>query len=141
MGPTRTLCSEDAYTHRADNITRDVKRQCKVVDDTLVYDDTITGNFWHTWYYLKLCGDNGITFNEEKFQFCQLEVEFAGFRVTSGRIKPGRKILRDIENFPEPRTLSTARSWFSLIEQMAWSYLISDTLTNFRDLVKPMVKT
>ena len=113
MGPTRTLCSEDAYTHRADNITRDVKRQCKVVDDTLVYDDTITGNFWHTWDYLKLYGDNGITFNEEKFQFCQLEVEFAGFRVTSDRVKPSRQILRDIENFPEPRTLSTARSWLA----------------------------
>ena len=135
------MCSGDAYTRRADDITKDVKRQCKVIDDTLLYDDTTTQNFWHTWDYLKLCGYNGITFNEEKFQFCQKEVEFAGFRVTADGVKPSREILKDILNFPEPTTLKLARSWFGLIEQVAWSYYISDTMNNFRDLVKPTVKT
>ena len=73
------MCSGDAYTHRANEITLDVQRQCKVNDDTLLYDDNITRNFWHTFECLKLFSDNGITFNEEKFQFCQLEVMFAGF--------------------------------------------------------------
>ena len=44
--------------------------QCKVVDNALLYDDNIEGNFYHT-NFLKLCGDNGIKFNKEKFQFCQ----------------------------------------------------------------------
>ena len=133
--------SGDAYTKRADEITKEVERQCKVVDDALLYDDDIKGNFFHIFDYLKLCGDNGITFNKDKFQFCQMEVEFAGFRVTADGVKPSNKILHDIENFPEPTTLKEARRWFGLIEQVAFAHSIGDTMTNFRDLVKPTCKT
>ena len=70
-----------------------------------------------------------------------MEVEFAGFWVIADGIKPSNEILRDIENFPEPTTLKADRSWFGLIEQVAWSYSIGDTMTNFRDLVEPTVKT
>ena len=88
----------DSYTPKADEITKDMERQCKVVDDALLFNDDITGNFFHTFDYLKLCGDNGITFN--KFQFCQMEVEFAGFRVMADGVKPSRQILDNIANFP-----------------------------------------
>ena len=81
-----------------------------MVDDTLLYDDDIKGNFFHTFDCLKLCGDNGITFNEEKFQFCQMEVEFAGFRVTADGMKPSESILKDVDIFPEPTTIREARS-------------------------------
>ena len=93
--------SGDAYTNRADEITKIVKRQCKVVDDALLYDNE--GNFYHTFAYLKLCEDNGITFNKEKFQFCEMEVEFTYFRVTKDGVKPSHQILDDIINFPGTR--------------------------------------
>ena len=89
-----------------------------MVDNTLLFDDSISGNF----DYLKLCGDNGITFNEEKFQFCQMEVKFAGFRVMAEGVKSSEQILKDIAEFPEPTTLKEARRWFGLIEQVAWSH-------------------
>ena len=58
----------DTYTKRTDEITKEVERQCKVVDDAvidaLLYDDNIEGNFYHTFDNLKLCGDNEITFNK-----------------------------------------------------------------------------
>ena len=139
--PQGHMCSGDAYTCRVDDITKDVQGQCNVVDDTLLFDDNITGNFYHTFNYLKLCGDNGITLNKDKFQFCQLEVEFAVFRVTADGVKPSESILRDIVNFPEPTTIREARRWFGLIEQVAWSHSIGDTMTSFRDLVKPTNKT
>ena len=135
------MCSGNAYTRRADDITKDVTHQCKVVDDTLLFDDSISGNFFHTFDYLQLCGDNDITFNEEKFQFCKMEVEFAGFKVTADGVKPSDQILKDIAEFPEPTTLKEARRWFGLIEQVAWSHSIGDTMNNFRDLVKPTNKT
>ena len=59
----------DTYPKRADKITKEVERHCKVVDNTLLYNKSIKMNFNHTFDYLKLCGDNGITFNSEKFQF------------------------------------------------------------------------
>ena len=39
----------DTYTKRADEITKEVERQCKVVDDAIIaallYGDNIEGNF------------------------------------------------------------------------------------------------
>ena len=67
-------------------------------------------------------------------------MEFEGFRVTADGIKPSESILKDIANFPEPTTIKKARRWFGLIEQVAWSHSIGDTMTNFRDLVKPTNK-
>ena len=61
--------------------------------------------------------------------------------MTTDGIKPSEKLLKDIAEFPEPTTLSKARSWFGLIEQVAWSYSIGDTMANFRDLTKPTNKT
>ena len=68
-------------------------------------------------------------------------MEFAGFRVTVDGIKPSESLLKNIAEFPEPTTLREARRWFGLIEQVAWSYSIGDTMDNFRDLTKPTVKT
>ena len=116
------------------------ERHCKVVDDGLLYDQTIEGNFYHTFDYLKLCGDNGITFNVDKFQFCQREVEFAGFRVTEDGVKPSRQILDNIANFPEPSTLKEARRWFGTVEQVAYAYSDSKLMANFRALQQPKVR-
>ena len=69
-----------------------------------------------------------------------MEVEFAGFRVMADGVKPSNQILDSIQNFPEPTTLKEVRCWFGLIKQVAWSYSNGDTMTNFRDLVKPTVK-
>ena len=55
--------SGDTYLKRADEITKEVERHCKVVDDALLYDDSIEANFHHTFDYQKLCGDNSITFS------------------------------------------------------------------------------
>ena len=55
--------SGDGYTKTADEITKEVERHCKVVDDALLYDDSIEANFHHTFDYQKLCGDNSITFS------------------------------------------------------------------------------
>ena len=68
-----------------------------------------------------------------------MEVEFAGFRVMKDGVKPSCQILDNITNFPEPMILKEARRWRGLIEQVAWSYSIGDTMTNFKDLVKPTV--
>lgn len=135
--PQGYLASGDAYTRRTDDITEDLSTDtCKVIDDTLLYADSIEQQFYKTWTYLKRCADNGITFNVDKFQFCKREVNFAGFRVGEDCIKPSKEIIESIANFPTPLTISEARGWFGLVEQVAWSYIIKDTMVKFRHLTK-----
>ena len=135
--PQGYLAAGDAYTRRYDEVTRDVPRKTKCVDDTLLWDKSIEENFWHTFDYLTLCARNGITFNPEKFIFAQREAEFAGLMVTDHHIKPTDRMLAAIREFPTPKDLSSARAWFGLCEQVAWAFAIKPEMQPFRDLVKP----
>lgn len=127
----------DGYTKRFDDFTVDVQRKAKCVDDTLLWDDDIAGSFWHTIDYLDLCSANGIVFNPTKFHFAHDEVDFAGFTVTSTGIQPSKSMLEAILNFPTPTDVSGVRSWFGLVNQVAYATAISSQMEPFRDLLKP----
>ena len=49
----------DAYTHRYDEVIRDVPRQVKCVDDTLLYDSSVEESFDHTYSVLPREVDTG----------------------------------------------------------------------------------
>ena len=113
----------DAYNHRFDLITRDVKHQKRCVDDSILWGDSIEENFIRTCQYLTLTGGAGIIMNPEKFVFCRRKLEFLGFELTEDGVEPGREILKSILEFPRPRDISGIRSWFGLVEQVAWKKL------------------
>lgn len=52
------------------------------VDDSILWDDDVL-SFWHTVRYFKLCADNGIVFNPDRFHFTKDEMIFAGFDIGS----------------------------------------------------------
>ena len=72
--PQGFLSATDGYTDRFDFITRDIDNLERCVDDAVLWDDDITGNFFRTCQYLTRCSEAGILFTEEKFQFCLKEV-------------------------------------------------------------------
>ena len=45
-------------------------------------------------------------------------------------------MLKVILSFPIPRTLTGARLWFGLVNQVAWAYSLGPVMLPFRDLVK-----
>ena len=134
--PQGFVAAGDAYTRRYDEIIKNIDRKIKCVDDTLLYDDDINSAFLHTYEYLTVCEENGITLNEDKFQFCQDTVEFGGLKITQHGICPSEKILSAIRNFPKPTNITGARSWFGLVNQIAWAYSNTKIMEPFRDLVK-----
>ena len=75
--------SGDAYTRRFDDITAEFPRVARCVDDSILWDPEtdIAASFWHAFDYIKLCADNGIVFNKEKFVFAELIAEFADFEI------------------------------------------------------------
>ena len=134
--PQGYLAAGDAYTWRYDEIIKGVPRKIKIVDDTLLYDTSIEESLFHTWDYLALCAQNGIRINESKFQFCRDAVIFAGLKLTQTGITPSESVLSAITDFPVPKDITGARSWFGLENQVAWAYAISPIMQRFRDLVK-----
>ena len=134
------ISAGDSYTYRYDDLTREVEDKVKCVDDTCLFKPTIEEAFFHAWDYLTLCAENGIVINEEKFEFCRDEITFAGLCITLTGIRPSDELLQAIRNFPPPRDLTGARSWFGLVNQASWAYSISDIMLPFRELVKQNAK-
>ena len=73
--------SSDGYTRRMDDITAEVERLRRCVDDSLLWDSSLEESFWHTVRYITLCGEHGVVFNPSKFSFGADTVDFAGFTV------------------------------------------------------------
>ena len=106
----------------------------------LLYDTDIESAFYHTWDYLVICAEKGIVLNPDKFQFCRDTINFAGLTITPTGISPSPTLLSAIQDFPTPKDITGARSWFGLVNQISWAYSISPLMQPFRDLVKPNSK-
>ena len=114
--PQGYLASGDAYTQRYDEIIKYIPR--KIVDYTLLYDPSIEGSFSHTFDFLSHCAKNGIVLNRDKFQFCHDTVQFGGLQITPSGVTLSESMLEAILTFPIPKTLTDARSWFGLVNQV-----------------------
>ena len=107
----------------------------RCIDDILLWDDSIETAFWHTFDYIKLCADNGIVFNKEKFEFAKDVVEFAGFEITKDGFRPPARIIDAIKNFPKPEKVTDIRSWFGLVNQVAYTFSQAEIMEPFRELL------
>ena len=135
--PQGYLAAGDAYTRRFDELISDLPRKVKIVDDCLLWDlGGIEESFFHAWDFLYICAKNNIVVNLDKFQFCQDTVEYSGLKLTPSGVTPSDKMLSAIRDFPSPKILTDARSWFGLVNQVAWAYSISSIMEPFRELIK-----
>ena len=138
--PQGYMAAGDAYTERFDRIISDFPDKTKCVDDTLMWANDIQSSFQQTCKFLTHCSRNGIVFNPKKFQFCEDEVEFAGFIVGKDTVKPAQKILDSIKTFPVPKTISDVRGWFGIVNQVAPFFASRPVMQPFRELLKPAAK-
>ena len=67
-------------------------------------------------------------------------MEFLGFQLTKDGVQPTEKYIASIRDFPEPKDITGARSWFGLINQVNYAYSESDLMEPFRPLLKPGTK-
>ena len=104
--------------------------------DSCLWEESIEKAFFSTCRYMEKCSKAGIVFNPKKFVFARDDVDFAGFTVTKDAIKPTKAMLEAIRDFPRPTTLTGARSWFGLINQVSYAFAQTDVMGPFRDLLK-----
>ena len=139
--PQGYLSSGDSYTKHTDAIleacpgtpaTNDFE---KIIDDVIQWSDTLEEAFFRICSMLSHCNQNGMVFSPEKFEFAKESVEFAGFQITMEGIKPTDKYVAAIKNFPTPTNISEVRSWFGLINQVAYSFIKTEHMAPFRHLL------
>ena len=75
-------------------------------------------------------------FNPNKFVFGSTEVDFAGFTIDKEGYKPTAKMISAIRDFPTPTNITGIRSWFGLVNQVAYAFAQSSAMAPFRELLK-----
>ena len=138
--PQGYISSGDGYTRRFDEIASDFPNKIKVIDDSLLWADNLEESFHQTAKWLDLCARNGIVLNPDKFEFGADTVEFAGFEITSTSVRPNKKIIKAIMGFPTPKNLTDVRSWFGLVNQVAYTFSMTAFMEPFRLLLTPKIR-
>jgi hypothetical protein len=139
VAPQGYIASGDGYTRRYDEIVADIQNKTKCVDDAIIWDDSIEESFWSAVKWLQICGTNGVTLNPPKFVFAADEVEFAGFEITLTDVRPCKKYLQTIIDFPTPKNRTDIRSWFGLVNQVSYAFSMTKRMEPFRKYLKPGV--
>ena len=137
--PQGLLCAGDGYTQRGDEIIGNFPNHLKCVDDSIIWSEDVEKNFFATCSFLDKCSSGGMVFNSSKFQFGEEEVHYLGFFVTKEGLKPTPEFLENIRSFPTPRSTTDVRSWFGCVNQIAYTFAVSEVMLPFRQLLRPQV--
>ena len=137
--PQGLISAGDGYTHRKAEIMGDFGNVKNCVDDSLLFDDTIEENFFRVCSFLEQGAKGGCTFNPEKFQFGEKEVDFLGFRVTNTGVQPTQSFIDSIMSFPTPRSITDIRSWFGAVNQISYAFAAAPVMAPFRHLLSSKV--
>ena len=70
-----------------------------------------------------------------KGKFAEDVVEFAGFEITSDGFRPPARIIEAIKNFPKLEKVTEIRSWFGLVNQVAYSFYQAEVMEPFKELL------
>ena len=122
VAPQGSIISGDGYTFWYDAIIRHIQHMKKCVDDVLGWAKSLLQLFHNTAYFLSHTGAHGVIQNPKKFVWGRRELEYVGFWLKDNGIKPTDETLSSISNFPRPSDITGIRSWFGLVEQVAFSF-------------------
>lgn len=93
----------------------------RIVDDIVIYDNTIEEHISHVRQFLQRCTDKQIALNPQKCKFCVTEVTFAGFQLSEKGYQVDQSITDAISQFPKPTNRTDLRSFFGLVNQLSSS--------------------
>ena len=103
----------------------------------MVWDATVEENFVSVCKLLDIYGKAGLVMNSDKFQFGKETVSFAGMEITKDAIRPAREYLDAIRNIP----VSSLGSFYGMINQVNYAFLMTGHIKPFRHLLKSDTRT
>lgn len=98
------------------DIFRDLLDQCVVVylDDILIFSETKEEHDRHLRLVLDRLREHKLYANWEKCSFYLPEVEYLGFIVGHGQLKPNPELVRGVAEFPRPATVKELQSFLGM---------------------------
>ena len=116
--PMGLNASGDEFCARSDEAVEGLDGVVKLIDDILVYADTLEQLFERAENVLKACQEKNITLSLKKLQI-GTRTTFAGFDICPGFQTPTQDRIEAIRNFDVPTTLKMLRGFLGLANQLA----------------------
>ncbi|TPX40877.1 hypothetical protein SeLEV6574_g06366 [Synchytrium endobioticum] len=111
------LCNAPATFQRLMNdILRPYLDKCVVVylDDILIYSKTLDAHRHHIEQVFETIVKNGLTAKYSKCEVMRRDVRFLGYEIDGDGIRPDRRHLRAVTEWPTPRCVSELRSFLGM---------------------------
>lgn len=104
------------FQRALDDILREhIGKRCYVyIDDIVILGKTEEEHFENISLIFKVLEDANLKIQLDKCEFLQDNVEFLGFIISKGGIKPNPKKIQAITNFPIPKTIKDLRSFLGM---------------------------
>ena len=67
-------------------------------------------------------------------------MDYVGFTLTKDEIRPAAAMTESIRNFPAPKNITQARTFFGLVEQVSYAFSKCADMSHFRHLLSPKTK-
>ena len=117
-GPMGLKPTNDEWCMRSDAVTEGVPDSKKMVDDILIGAEDLESAVEKARIILIKCREMNITISMRKFEISN-EVIFAGHRIGENGIKPTEDRIKNIIEFPVPKSVKDIRSFLGLANQLA----------------------
>ena len=115
--PMGLNASGDEFCRRSDEATAGLPNVIKLIDDILVWGETLEELFECTENVLRACNERNITLSRKKLHIGKCTT-FAGFQVSCRGKTPTEDRLQAIKAFPTPTTLTVLRGFLGLANQL-----------------------
>ena len=126
------------YNRRMDEAFSGLTGYRWVVDDIVIYESDSTQHAKHVRQFLLRCAERRITLNQDKWEYAQPRVTFAGFNLSKDGYSIDSAITDAIAKFPTPSNRTDLRAFFGLANQLAAS---TDSLVGLLEPLRSLLST
>ena len=74
-------------------MTREIKEKERIIDDSILWDEGLEGNFFKMCLYLTITLKPGILIDPDNFVFFRKKLGSVGFQLSEDGIEPGKEVL------------------------------------------------
>ena len=117
VAPQGLNSSGDIFCYLSDLPVQDLPWLLKIVDDFLIFGETLSALFRRIRVFLQRMRSSNIKLSRKKFKIAD-HLQFAGFVVSSQGLKPDPAKLQGISDFPPPRNTTDLKSFLGLAQQL-----------------------
>lgn len=107
---------------------------CVYLDDVIIYSENMQEHAKHTHLVLERLREHELRISAEKCQIARTNLDFLGFTIDGGMVKPQEKHLKQVESFQVPRNRKQLQSFLGTC---GW---LREHIPNYSGLTAPLTE-